>query len=94
MTQWKFLAVLALAGGLAACQTGKSDGADTCDAKQLDIFLNGLSATEVRMSISNRAGDRPVRYYTEGDPLTMDHNPQRLNVELGKDTRIKRFWCG
>ena len=94
MTQRKFLAVLARAGGLAACQTAGPETGDTCDAKQLDIFLNGLSATEVRMNIANRAGDRPIRYYTEGDPLTMDHNPQRLNVELGKDTRIKRFWCG
>lgn len=88
------LAVLALAGGLAACRTSKSDGAYTCGAKQMDIFVNGLSATEVRMNIANRAGNRPVRFYSEGDPLTMDHNPQRLNVELGKDMRIKRFWCG
>jgi hypothetical protein len=94
MTQWKVLAVLGLVGGLAACQTARSDPDDTCGAKQMDIFVNGLSATEVRMNIANRAGNRPVRYYTEGDPLTMDHNPQRLNVELGKDTRIKRFWCG
>jgi len=94
MKHWTLLPVLALAGGLAACQTAKSDADDTCNARQLDIFLNGLSATEVRVSIANRVGSRPVRYYTEGDPLTMDHNPQRLNVELGKDTRIKRFWCG
>ena len=94
MKHWTPLAVLALAGSLAACQTAQTQGGDTCRAKQLDIFLGGLSATEVRVNIGNRVGARPVRYYTEGDPLTMDHNPERLNVELGKDTRIKRFWCG
>lgn len=90
----KIFLVLALAGGLSACQTAQSDPDDSCGAKQMDIFVDGLSATEVRLQIANRAGNRPVRYYTEGDPITMDHNPQRLNVELGKDTRIKRFWCG
>ncbi len=94
MKQLAILAVLALAGGLAACQTSRADPADTCNGQQLDIYLNALSATEVRVTIANRVGNRPIRYYTEGDPITMDHNPQRLNVELGKDTRIKRFWCG
>ena len=94
MKQWTILAVLALAGSLAACQTSKADSADTCNARQLDIYLNALSATEVKVTIANRVGSRPIRYYTEGDPITMDHNPQRLNVELGKDTRINRFWCG
>jgi hypothetical protein len=88
------LIAVVLAGGLAACQTAQADPDDTCRARQLDIFLNGLSATEVKVNIANRVGNRPIRYYTEGDPLTMDHNPQRLNVELGKDSRIKRFWCG
>ncbi len=94
MKQRKTLAALALAGGLAACQTSTVDAADTCNARQLDIYLNALSATEVKVTIANRVGSRPIRYYTEGDPITMDHNPQRLNVELGKDTRINRFWCG
>ncbi len=94
MIQWTIVPVLALVGSLAACQTAQTDAADTCQAKQLDIFVGGLSATEVRVNIANRVGARPVRYYTEDNPLTMDHNPERLNVELGKNTRIKRFWCG
>lgn len=93
MKQWNVVALLALASGLAACQTVDS-GETSCRSRQLDIFLGGLSATEVRMQIANRVGVRPVRYYTEGDALTMDNNPERLNVELGKDSRIKRFWCG
>ena len=40
------------------------------------------------------AAAQTLRWSSQGDPLTMDHNPQRLNVELGKDTRITRFWCG
>ena len=94
MKHWTIFAAVVLASSLAACQTGQSDPADTCRAGQLVIFLNGLSATEVKVLIANRVGNRPIRYYTEGDPITMDHNPQRLNVELGKDTRINRFWCG
>lgn len=38
----------------------------------------------------------PVRIFTTGQPVTMDHNPQRLNVEVNPDgsRRIIAITCG
>lgn len=67
---------------------------DACGAGELGPWLNLLPTATVKNEIAEAAGERPIRYYTEGDPVTMDYNAARLNVELGPDGRIKRFRCG
>lgn len=38
---------------------------------------------------------RSLRVYTEGDSLTFDYKPDRLNIELAKGTGLtQRFWLG
>lgn len=71
-----------------------SDEADACGAGKLGRWLNVLPTEDVKREIAATVGERPIRYYTEGDPVTMDFNPARLNAELGADGRIKRFRCG
>jgi hypothetical protein len=71
-----------------------SDEADACGAGKLGRWLNVLPTEDVKREIAATVGERPIRYYTEGDPITMDFNPGRLNAELGADGRIKRFRCG
>ena len=74
---------------------GASEADDTdCGADKLDRWLNVLPTDDVKAAISETVGDRPIRYYTQGDPITMDFSPARLNVELGEDGRIKLFRCG
>lgn len=65
-----------------------------CGADKLDRWLNVLPTDDVKDEIAEIVGERPVRYYTQGDPITMDFSPARLNVELGEDGRIKLFRCG
>ena len=65
-------------------------GADKVAAR----WLNALPTADVKAAIAKAVGERPIRYYGEGDAITMDFSPQRLNVELGKDGRIKLFRCG
>ena len=97
------LAILVLAAGSAACQSlpprdeppsGPSRPEVACRAHLLDRWLGALPTQSVKAEIAARVGDRPIRYFTVGDPITMDFNPQRLNVELRSDGRIGRFWCG
>jgi len=65
-----------------------------CGADKVGEWLNALPTEDVKADIAATVGDRPIRYYTQGDPITMDFSPARLNVELGKDGRIKLFRCG
>ena len=65
-----------------------------CGADKLDRWLNVLPTEDVKAEIAETVGERPIRYYTQGDPITMDFSPARLNVELGEDGRIKLFRCG
>ena len=74
-------------------QSGEADDA-TCGADKLDRWLNALPTDDVKAEIAATVGERAIRYYTQGDPITMDFSEARLNVELGEDGRIERFRCG
>jgi hypothetical protein len=83
------------ADAVAAAAQSSGEGDDTvCGADKLGRWLNVLPTDDVKAAISEAVGDRPIRYYTQGDPITMDFSPARLNVELGPDGRIKLFRCG
>ena len=82
----------ALEQGITPMPTEEDEG--DCGADGLDRWLDVLPTDEVKADITARVGHRPIRYYTQGDPVTLDFIPSRLNVELGKDGRIKLFRCG
>ena len=65
-----------------------------CGADKLGRWLNVLPTDDVKSQIAATVGDRPIRYYAQGDAITMDFSEARLNVELGADGRIKLFRCG
>ena len=69
-------------------------GPASCGADRVSRFIGAVPTPEVRAQIRDEVGDRPIRYYTEGDPITLDFNPDRLNVVLGRDGRIMYFRCG
>ena len=71
------------------------DSSDRCGADKVRARWTGaLPTEEVKADIAAKVGDRPIRYYGMGDPITMDFSEDRLNVVLGKDGRIARFRCG
>jgi len=41
-----------------------------------------------------KATGRPNRILEPGSMMTMDHNPQRINVEHDKGMNVTRVWCG
>src|SRR5688572_18591277 len=77
----------------SARESGEADDSG-CGADKLDRWLNVLPTDDVKAEIAATVGERPIRYYGQGDPITMDFSPARLNVELGADGRIKLFRCG
>jgi hypothetical protein len=95
----RFAIALALLATSTACipqapPPSPPPGPASCGADRLGRFIGAEPSAEVRAQIRAEVSDRPIRYYTEGDPITMDYSPSRLNVELGSDGRIKRFRCG
>ena len=78
----------------AAAQASGEAEDSGCGADRLGRWLNVLPTQTVKDEIAATVGERPIRYYTQGDPITMDFSPARLNVELGPDGRIKLFRCG
>lgn len=41
-----------------------------------------------------KALDQDVRILPPGSVMTMDHRPDRLNVDVDGEDRITRLWCG
>lgn len=68
---------------------------DSCGAAKVRARWTGaLPTAEVKAEIAATVGERRIRYYTEGDPITMDYSEDRLNVVLGRNGRIAEFRCG
>ena len=66
-----------------------SDPSDTCGANALQGFVGSVAPQPFPAS-------GPVRVIAQGDPVTMDHNPQRLNVTVDRETRsrVVSLSCG
>ncbi len=96
----RFAFALALIAAASACvppdhrPPPPPPGPASCGVHRFDRFIGAEPTPDVRAQIRAEVGDRPIRYYTEDDPITMDYNPSRLNVVLGPDGRIMRFRCG
>ena len=77
---------------LTACQpNGETppDMAETCGADALQHHVG-----EPRSAFESTGIEAPTRILPPGSAMTMDHRPDRLNVELDEDDRITRIWCG
>ena len=63
-------------------------GSDACGAEGLQHLVGQPLPGELAVS-------GPVRVFAEGDPVTMDFSPARLNIELDPDRQtVNRIFCG
>lgn len=60
-----------------------------CPAGQYQVLV-GQAYDEVHVS----SLPRPHRIYGEGDMVTMDYRPDRMNVVVGTDGRVIEVKCG
>jgi len=103
MTIKPVIAIVAIgcaAAGLSGCNLlpfGKDPPppqAEDCGADLVAQYVGSKPSPETSAYIAARVGERPIRTYTVGDPVTMDYIRGRLNVVLSKDGRIQAFRCG
>jgi hypothetical protein len=65
-----------------------------CGADKLADYVNQLPSSEAMSRIRAAVGHDRIRTIRPGDAVTMDFRPDRLNIEIGEDGRIKLFRCG
>ncbi|MBV1687423.1 hypothetical protein KRR38_06960 [Novosphingobium sp. G106] len=68
--------------------------ADECGASKLGSYMGQAAAADTMVKIKQTIGHERIRTINPGDAVTMDFRPDRLNVEVGEDGRIKRLRCG
>jgi hypothetical protein len=64
-------------------------GPDSCGLAENEALVG-----EPVSAFDEAAWDKPVRIIPPGGIVTMEYNPQRLNIDLDERGRIVRFWCG
>ncbi|TCM21954.1 peptidase inhibitor I78 family protein [Novosphingobium sp. PhB165] len=64
-----------------------------CGADKLGSYVGQPASDEVIAAIAATRGDKPMRVIKPGMGVTMDYMPERLNVQVGEDGKIKGFNC-
>lgn len=96
---WKPLVAAAMTGLLAACvaisvneaprPAPPAGGAESCDAAA-HAYLVGQDEAAIDRTRLPKA----FRIVCAECMITMDHNPNRLNIQLGTDRRVGSVRCG
>ena len=75
---------------LAACQPtpGPTPGPDSCNAGQYQALIG------TPVDNADFSGQDSLRIIPPNSAVTMDHRPDRLNVETDADGLILRLYCG
>lgn len=89
LTVFAAIALASLGGCLPENTAEQPEAEADCGAKAMQHLVGQPSGAQ-----DFGAGDAPVRILPPGSAMTMDHRPDRLNVELDADGVITRIWCG
>ncbi|MBC9251821.1 hypothetical protein A9179_16240 [Pseudomonas alcaligenes] len=99
MTRSLTLPTLLACAVLAACssapeqpQASHADG--RCDAAPVQQLVGDKASAEVVENARQKAGAEYLRVTRPNQPVTMDYNPQRLNIDLNDAGVILRVNCG
>ncbi len=91
-------AVLFLTLGLAACEPVAPPGPDSLPPEPApnECGAGGMQDLVGKDKSVFAAMTFPIgtRIIEPGMAITEDYSPTRLNIDLGKDGRITRVWCG
>lgn len=67
---------------------------DSCSLALTARFVGARAVAEVRSAVGQIARPHPVRWIAPGQAITLDHNPERLNVIVDENGRIAVMRCG
>lgn len=67
---------------------------DSCGLALTARFVGARAVAQVRSAVGQIARPHPVRWIAPGQAITLDHNPERLNVIVDENGRIAVMRCG
>lgn len=95
------ISALIACGLLAACSSTPehspqdgSAGDGRCDAEAVQYLLDQRITTELAEKARKQAGAKYLRVTQPNQPVTMDYNAQRLNIDIDDADSIIRLSCG
>ncbi len=65
-----------------------------CHEARVSWALGEIASEELQERARVDAGAAVVRVVREGDAVTMDFHPARLNIEIDHTSRVRRLSCG
>lgn len=89
------LIFIGLVLALGACESGSAGisqglGSDECSARS----QRGLIGGPIEDMAAVSAAAPKVRFIRPGDAVTMDEQPDRLNIRLDEDGVVQEVYCG
>jgi hypothetical protein len=88
------LALLPLCAASALPLKAEPVAPDTCSLALTARFVGARAVSEVRSTVGQVARPHPVRWIAPGQAITLDQNPDRLNVIVDEAGRIAVMRCG
>ncbi|MBB2494691.1 entry exclusion lipoprotein TrbK [Aquipseudomonas ullengensis] len=83
---------------LAACasepQAPETQGDGTCNAEAVQNLTGKRITSELAEEARAKAGANFLRVTTPNQPVTLDYNSQRLNIDIDDGDSIIRLSCG
>lgn len=90
----RFAVPLLVLLGLSACASDPRFPEPRCRAAGAQAYLGETVDDRVTDEARMAAGAMRTRVIRPGQAVTMDADPQRLNIEVDETTRIRRLRCG
>ena len=95
-------ALLMMITGCSAVPPGAENGevpvnggsSATCDAAAAQHLIGRAATEELAAEAMRLTGAAMMRWIPEGGMVTMDHRPDRLNIELDGSNKVKAIRCG
>lgn len=94
------LSLLLTGALLAGCASAPRQDAPSaqddglCDAEKVQHLLDQRISVELAEQARAQAGARQLRVINPNQPVTLEYNPQRLNIEIDDADSIIRLSCG
>lgn len=90
------LALLAALAGCSALDTPPpaAPAAHDCSAEAVPGLLGKPASAERVEQARQQSGAKRVRVLAPADAVTLDYNPQRLNIDIDEAGLIRRLSCG